>query len=57
MVEQMDFDEIERSKGDFQRFKTCNSIIIGYECEYGLGDQYKGLVNSKLDDYFVEPVS
>lgn len=89
------FDEIDRSKGDIQRFKTRDKIIrvfqnraVGqfgvyarfiqnnqgqtelvttndiitknninyYLGEYGLGDQYTGLVSASRQDYFVDPV-
>ena len=90
-----DFDEIDRSKGDIQRFKTRDRILrvfqnraVGqfgvyarfiqnnqgdsqlvttndiitknnisyYAGEYGLGDQYTGLVSAVRTDYFVDPV-
>lgn len=89
------FDEIDRAKGDIQRFKvrdrilrvfqnracgqygvysrfiqnnsggnelvTTNDIITAnninyYRGEFGLGDQYCGLVSSSGQDYFVDPV-
>lgn len=89
------FDEIDRSKGDIQRFKTRDRLlrvfqnracgqygvyakfiqdnagtdqlvttdeiltknnINYYAGEYGLGDQYTGLVSSKNADYFSDPV-
>ncbi len=90
-----DFDEVDRSRGDIQRFKTrdgelrvflnrsvgrygiykrfiqnnsgetelisTNEIITTknvnyYQGEYGLGDQYTGLVSSARADYFIDPV-
>lgn len=89
------FDEIDRSKGDIQRFKsrdrtlrifqnrgvgqygvyarfiqnnqgdsqlvTTNEILTKnnisyYAGEYGVGDQYTGLVSATRNDYFVDPV-
>ena len=91
----LDFDEIDRSKGDIQRFKsrdrtlrvfqnravgqygvyarfiqnnegedqlvTTNEILTKnninyYAGEYGVGDQYTGLVSSNNIDYFDDPV-
>lgn len=89
------FDEVDRSKGAIQRFKTRDRIlrlfqnracgqygvlakyiqnnsgdgqlvttndiltkgnVNYYQGEYGLGDQYTGLVSGKNQDYFVDPV-
>ena len=89
------FDEVDRQRGDIQRFKsrdrimrifqnracgqvgvysrfiknnegnnelvTTDEIITSnnvqyYSGEYGLGDQYTGLVSGSIQDYFVDPV-
>lgn len=91
----INFDEIDRQKGDIQRFKTRDRIlrvfqnrgcgqygvysrfiqnndgtsqlvttdeiittnnINYYQGEYGLGDQYTGLVSGSIQDYFCDPV-
>jgi len=91
----VNYDEIDTSRGDIQRFKArdrilrvfqnraCgqygvytkyiqnnqgeNQLIISsdiitanniqyYKGEYGLGEQYTGLVSGKIQDYFVDPI-